>query len=74
MFLDTIFFVCKMREIMKEDPEQLPAQKTENQGSRIFQFFREAQELSRTTVHGALENDEPNNGQADFAPTTTIPH
>jgi hypothetical protein len=73
-FLDTTLFVCKMREIMKEGPEQLPDQKTEAKGSRIFKFFRDAQELSRATVHGALENDEPNNGQADVAPTTTIPN
>lgn len=63
-----------MREIMEEGPEQLPAHKTATQVSRILQFFRDAQIRSRATVHGALENDESNNGQADVAPTTTVPN
>jgi hypothetical protein len=73
-FLDTALFVCKIRELMRDDLDALPAKKSIPPSSRLHAFFQQVQDSRRQAVRVVLEKSESNDGQADVAPTTTIPH
>lgn len=73
-FLDTELFVFKMRELMKDDLDAFPEQKSVPSSSRLHAFFQGAHDSRREAVRVVLENSEPTDGQTDVGPMTIIPN